>query len=179
MAAPLLLSPLYHESSTSYSWAKPTVLDLSAKNVTKSPTHLSLGVERKSFTPAFIFLDQINKKSGKVDSPIARKTIRSHVMLQARKKQVHSSNKSEKTTSSKKPGTELPASGSSVKPLSELSLEHFDSSKSPVRDHRIPRERVESPCRPFYRATDAFAYAGCNVIDMRSYRFFNHYSWEC
>ncbi|MCJ1393958.1 hypothetical protein MMC18_006835 [Xylographa bjoerkii] len=173
-----MLSPLCHESSANPLWNDHAITDFTIKNVTKSRKPSPSDLEYKSRAPTYIFLDQTNKASGKIDSPAARKTIRSHVMLQVQKKRAQLLKEPRGIAASRDVGTQSIVSDHSNWELSKTPPEHSESPKSAVHSYQIQRNPVESLCRPFYRATDTFAYAGGSVIDIKSYRFFNHYSWE-
>ncbi|MCJ1377343.1 hypothetical protein MMC17_000438 [Xylographa soralifera] len=176
--ASFMLPPFCHESPANSLWSDSALTDLAVNNATRAPKSPPSDPECKQLTPTYIFLDQTDKASGKVDSPTARKTIRSHVMLQVQKKRTRLSKEAKRIMASPEADTTSSVSDHSIRDLSRTPSEHSESPKSAVHKHHIQRQRVESPCRSFNRATDSFAYAGGSVIDIKSYRFFNHYSWE-
>ncbi|MCJ1431843.1 hypothetical protein MMC27_001198 [Xylographa pallens] len=160
------------ESSANPSWNDLAITDFTVNDIAK------VSKPSPSDAPTYIFLDQTDKASGKVDSPAARKTIRSHVMLQVQKKRAQLSKEPKGIVASREADNTSCVSDHSIRDLSKTSSEHSESPNPAVHKHHIQRQRVESPCRSFNRGTDSFAYAGGSVIDIKSYRFFNHYSWE-
>ncbi|MCJ1400307.1 hypothetical protein MMC11_003512 [Xylographa trunciseda] len=173
-----ILPTLGHEPSVNPLWNDLAITEFTVNNVTGTSKPSSSDLARKSLTPTYIFLDQTYKASGKVDSPTARKTIRSHVMLQVQKKRAQLLKEPKRTIALQEDNTKSMVSDHSTRDFSRTPSEHSESVKSAAHTHHIQRQRVESPSRSFNRATDAFAYAGGSVIDIKSYRFFNHYSWE-
>ncbi|MCJ1415071.1 hypothetical protein MMC32_001401 [Xylographa parallela] len=172
ITASFMMPSLGPESSADPLWNDLAITDFIVNDVAK------ISRPSPSDTPTYIFLDQTDKASGKVDSLAARKTIRSHVMLQVQKKKAQLSKEPKGIVTSRKADTTSGVSDLFARDVSKTSSEHSEAPKSAVHKHHIQRQRLESPCRSFNRATDSFAYAGGSVIDIKSYRFFNHYSWE-
>ena len=142
------------------------------------------------------FIQQTDLKSGKIVSPSARRTIRTHVMRTYWKKRFvegchtadppailpEGSNERNcpplgcspmETFIPKAASNESMASHGAGSPDNGRTC--LEGSPTTVQEEATPSPR---PSHFLNRATDAFIYAGSS-IDVKSYGFFSHYAAEC
>ena len=161
--ASLTMQPFSHESTEDILWSDFASTDFTVNNAGKAPKPSPEGIPP---TPTYIFLDQTNKASGKVDSPAVRKKIRSHFMLQVQKNKPQLLRESKRVAASRKFDTNSTVSDRSTRDISRIPSEHSAPPTPALSLNHLQRQRVENPCRSFNRATDSFAYAGGDVIDI-------------
>ena len=136
----------------------------------------------------FAFIAQTGVSSGKVASPTARKTIRTHVMRKHWTSKASSGVRLANVPSLQSERPNRPNRARMVD-RTDGAREDYASGKIASNDGLdLSQESqsvaeggtrdVGSPCRLLNRATDAFVYAGSS-IDLKSYGFFNHYASEC
>ena len=130
----------------------------------------------------FVFIDQNGIGSGKAVSSKARKTIRTHVMREYRKKQLNVAlDIGEPCDRGPPQWTQcftLVQEGVSVVGAAERMEPNPSSRKRSVS--RRNDHHVESPSRLLNRVVDTFVYAGSSLaLNTRSYGLFSHYSSEC
>lgn len=131
----------------------------------------------------FLFITQTDGTSGKVACSTSRRVIRAHVMRNHWIKSALSRQRNERTKKLP-PVASKHVVADEGEASSSGSVESVDTAHSSVtKDARFKQRKqghIASPRHQLATAANAFVYAGSTYIrDVKSSRFFHHYSAEC